>query len=134
MQPQVAMIACPMTEPRMDMWTSLSPRLGNGTSSFRFTSDFFAWWRMQFMVIKDFPYVGVDFRGSVDLVLPKGIQWDASGMKNQNLGPYIYVFCCTVRDLNHFVFIMQKEVHHIRWRFQHWGITKIHRYQSSMMS
>jgi hypothetical protein len=28
------------------------------------------------VVIEDFPYVGVDFRGSVDLVLPEGTQWD----------------------------------------------------------
>jgi hypothetical protein len=31
------------------------------------------------MVIEDFPYVGVEFRGSVDLFLPEEAQWDASG-------------------------------------------------------
>jgi hypothetical protein len=45
MQPQVAMIACPMTEPCTERWTNLSPRLGNESSAFRFTVDFFTWWR-----------------------------------------------------------------------------------------
>jgi hypothetical protein len=91
MQPQVALIAHPVTEPRMERWTSLSPRLGNEPSTFRFTVDFFAWWRRQLVVIEDFPYVGVDFRGSTDLVLPEGIQWDASGTK-LNLATYFCFF------------------------------------------
>jgi hypothetical protein len=75
------------------------------------------------VVIEDFPYVGVDFRGSADLVLPEGIQWDASSMKDHNLVTifffFLYVFGCTTRDLSHFVFIMQTEVHHVRQRCQH---------------
>jgi hypothetical protein len=92
MQPQVALIACPATEPHMERWTSLSPRLGNEPSAFRFTVDFFAWWRRQLVVIEDFPYVGVDFRGSADLVLPEGIQWDASGTKDHNLVTIFFLF------------------------------------------
>jgi hypothetical protein len=98
MQPQVALIACPATEPQMERWTSLSPRLGNEPSTFRFTTDFFTWWRRQLVVIEDFPYAGVDFRGSADLVLPEGIQWDVSGTK-LNLVMYfcfyiLYCFLC----------------------------------------
>jgi hypothetical protein len=81
----------------MERWTSLSPRLGNEPSAFRFTTDFFAWWRRQLVAIEDFPYAGVDFRGSVDLLLPEGIQWDALGMKdNHNLVTNIFVlfFIC----------------------------------------
>jgi hypothetical protein len=70
----------PANEPRMERWTSLSPRLGM-ESEFRFTGDFFTWLRCQLIVIKDFPYIGVDFRGSMDLVLPDGMDWDASGEK-----------------------------------------------------
>jgi hypothetical protein len=66
-------IAHPVAEPRMERWTSLSPRLVNEPLTFRFTADFFRWWMRWLVVIEDFPYVGVDFRGSVDLVLPKGI-------------------------------------------------------------
>jgi hypothetical protein len=90
------MIARPMTESRMERWTSISPRLGNEPSAFRFTADFFAWWR-HLVVIEDFPYAGVYFRDSVDLVLPEGIQWDASGMKdNHDLATNIFVlsFIC----------------------------------------
>jgi hypothetical protein len=54
MQPQVALIAHPTSEPRMERWTSLSPRLGNEPSTFHFTTDFFTWWRRQLMVIEDF--------------------------------------------------------------------------------
>jgi hypothetical protein len=64
----------------MERWTSLSPRLGSD-SEFKFTGDFFAWLRCQLIMIEDFPYAGVDFRGSMDLVLPEGEDWDASGEK-----------------------------------------------------
>jgi len=73
MKPQVELIACPTTEPWMERWTSLSPRLGNDPSTFRFTIYFFAWWRRQLVVIEYFPYAGVEFQGSADLVLPEGI-------------------------------------------------------------
>jgi hypothetical protein len=92
MQPHVAMIARPVTEPRMESWTSLSPRLGNEPSGFRFTIEFLAWWRMRLVVIEDFPYARVDFRGSADLVLPEGIQWDASGLKDHSIVT-IFLFC-----------------------------------------
>jgi len=45
------------------------------------------------VVIKDFPYVGVDFRGSENLVLPEGTQWDASSTKYHNLVT-IFSFIC----------------------------------------
>ena len=73
MQPKVSLISHPVTEPHMERWTSLSPGFGNDPSSFIFTVDLFAWWRRQLAVIEDFPYAGVDFKSSVDLVLPKGI-------------------------------------------------------------
>jgi hypothetical protein len=73
MQPQVALIVHPATKPRMERWNNLSPIFGNEPSAFRFIADFFSWWRTQLFVIKDSPYVGVDFRGSVDLVLLEGI-------------------------------------------------------------
>jgi hypothetical protein len=47
--------------------------LVNDPSAFRFTTDFFAWWRRKLVVIEDFLYAGVDFKGSADLVLPEGM-------------------------------------------------------------
>jgi hypothetical protein len=84
MQPQITLAVRPIGEPRMEHWTSLSPRLGTD-SEFKFTGDFFAWLRHQLIVIEDFPYTGVDFWGSMDLVLPDGMDWDASGMKPKTL-------------------------------------------------
>jgi hypothetical protein len=80
MQPQIALAVRPVGEPRMERWTSLSPRLGPD-SKFKFTSDFFTWLRCQLIVIEDFPYTGVDFQGNMELVLPEGEDWDASGKK-----------------------------------------------------
>jgi hypothetical protein len=72
----VALIAHPMTESNMELWMSLSPRLGNETSSFLFTTELFTWWRIQLVVIEDLLYVGFDFRGSAYLLIPKEAHWD----------------------------------------------------------
>jgi hypothetical protein len=80
MQPQIALAVQSVGEPRMERWIILSLRLGT-ESTFRFTGEFFAWLRCQFIVIEDLPYVRVDFRGSMDLVLPYGVDWDVSGEK-----------------------------------------------------
>jgi hypothetical protein len=80
MQPQIALVVRPVDEPRMERWTSLSPRLVS-ESEFHFTGDFFAWLRRQYLWIEDFPYAEVDFRGSMDLILPAGEDWDVSGKR-----------------------------------------------------
>jgi hypothetical protein len=72
MQPHISLIEHLVSEARMERWTSMSPRLGNEPSSFSFTDDFFAWWRRNIVMIEDYPYVGVEFIGSADLVLPEG--------------------------------------------------------------
>jgi hypothetical protein len=75
------------------------------------------------VVIEDFPYVGVEFRGSEYLVLLEGTQWDVSGTKDHNLVTIyiflLYVFGCMTRDLNHFFFIMQIESCRVQHRFDH---------------
>jgi hypothetical protein len=78
----------------MEWWRSLSPRFGNESPTFQFTADFSTWWRMHLVVIEDFSYVGVEFRGSGDLVLPEGTQCDASGMKDHNLLTIVLFFIC----------------------------------------
>ena len=80
MQPQIALAVRPVDGPRMERWTSLSTRLVS-ESEFRFTGDFFAWLRRQFLWIEDFPYANVDFRRSMDLILPEGEDWDESGKR-----------------------------------------------------
>jgi hypothetical protein len=101
MQPQIALVVRPVDEPRMERWTSLSPRLVS-ESEFRFTGDFFTWLRRQFLWIEDFPYADVDFRRSMDLILPEGEDWDESGKRPRRtlsssffvFGVYIYIFLC----------------------------------------
>jgi hypothetical protein len=78
----------------MERWVSLSPRLGNEPLTFRFTADLFAWWRRKLLVIEDFPYVGVDFRGSENLLLPEDTHWDPSSMKDHKLVMIFFVFIC----------------------------------------
>jgi hypothetical protein len=80
MQPQIALAVQPVDEPRMERWTSLSLRVVV-ESEFCFTGDFFAWLRRQYLWIEDFPYVEVDFYGSMDLILPAGEDWDESGKR-----------------------------------------------------
>jgi hypothetical protein len=84
MQPQIALAVRPVDEPRMERWTSLSPRLVS-ESEFRFTGDFFAWLRRQVLWIEDFPYADVDFRRSMDLILPEGEDWDESGKRPSHI-------------------------------------------------
>jgi hypothetical protein len=48
MQPQITLAVRPVDEPRMERWTSLSPRLV-AESEFCFTGDFFAWLRWQYL-------------------------------------------------------------------------------------
>ena len=67
----------------MERWMSLSLRLVV-ESEFCFTGDFFAWLRRQYLWIEDFPYAEVDFRGSMDLILLAGEDWDASGERLNN--------------------------------------------------
>jgi hypothetical protein len=93
MQPQVALIACPTTEPCMERWMSLSHRLGNETSTFYFTANLFAWWRRQLVVIKYFSCVGLECMGSTNLVLPQEAQWDASSTKDHNLVTIFFFIC-----------------------------------------
>jgi hypothetical protein len=92
MQPQIALAVRPVDEPRMERWTSLSPRLVS-ESEFHFTGDFFAWLRRQFLWIEDFPYVDVDFRGSMDLILPEGEDWDESGKRLSRILSPVYFLC-----------------------------------------
>jgi hypothetical protein len=83
MQPQIALAVRPVGEPRMEWWTSLSPRLV-AESEFHFTGDFFTWLRRQYLWIEDFPYAKVEFCRSMDLILPVGEDWDVSGERLSN--------------------------------------------------
>jgi hypothetical protein len=96
LQPQIMLPDHPIMEPRMEKWTSFSPRLGGGHARyFHFDEGFFSWWKKKIPMIEDFPYSSVDFRGSNDLVLPEGARWDVSGTHDLMLNFflfYIYIY------------------------------------------
>jgi hypothetical protein len=134
MQPQIALEVRPVDDPRMERWTSLSPRLLS-ESEFRFTGDFFAWLRRQFLWIEDFPYADVDFRGSMDLILSKGEDWDESGKRLSHiLSPvsfyvfdvYVFFFWVCKRVFNRcFSFNVQTREQSIQRIYQCQGVVAV---------
>ena len=57
-------------------------RLGGGEiPRTTFDDDFFSQWEQQIIVVDDYPYVGLDFRGDPDLALPPGTTWGDIGNK-----------------------------------------------------
>lgn len=70
------------TKPRMKRWTDLSARLGGGPHVFAFGVGFFHWWADQIIMVDNYPYAGMDFRGDNDLALPEGEMWG-----NIDIGP-----------------------------------------------
>ena len=44
-----------------------------------YNDDFFFWWGRQIISLDDYPYVGIDFRGDLDISLPLGAAYGAIG-------------------------------------------------------
>ena len=44
-----------------------------------YDDDFYFWWERQLPYLEQFPYVGMDFFGDADLVLPPGGAWGELG-------------------------------------------------------
>jgi hypothetical protein len=47
----------------------------------KYDDTFFNWLRPQMLMVDDYAYVGLDFRGYPDLVLPEGARWGELGKK-----------------------------------------------------
>ena len=58
-------------------------RLGGGRVANPYPTYFFPWWRRQIVAIDDYPYVGIDFRGDPDMVLPPGETYGDIGKESQ---------------------------------------------------
>ena len=67
-------------DPRMKWWCDLMARHVAGPI-IKYNDAFFDWLRPQILMIDDYAYVGLDFRGDPDLVLPEGSQWWNIGKK-----------------------------------------------------
>jgi len=67
-------------EPKLIRWVSVMARHPDEGATFvRFSDSYFHWLEDQVFAVQDFPYAGMDFRGSPDMVLPQGEQWDDRG-------------------------------------------------------
>ena len=64
----------------MGRWADMMKRLGGGeVPRNAFDNDFFTWWDQQIITVDDYPYVGLDFRGDLDLALPPNVAWGEIG-------------------------------------------------------
>jgi hypothetical protein len=70
---------------------------------FRYDDHFFDWFQGQVVMVEDYAYVGLDFRGDPDLVLPEDAQWGDIGKKYTNFLSF-RCFCIFI-ILNVFVFV-----------------------------
>jgi hypothetical protein len=48
----------------------------------KYNDVFFNWLRPRLLMVDDYAYVGLDFRGDPDLVLLEGFQWGNLGKKH----------------------------------------------------
>jgi hypothetical protein len=64
----------------MNRWVDLMAQHVTGPI-IKYNNDFFDWLRTQMLMVDDYAYVGLDFCGDLDLVLPKGSQWGDIGKK-----------------------------------------------------
>ena len=67
-------------QPRLSRWGDIFLRQGGGdVVHSMYDDDFYTWWERQVPVLEQFPYIGLDFRGDPDLVLPPGGAWGEMG-------------------------------------------------------
>jgi hypothetical protein len=67
-------------DPWMKIWVDLMARHG-GVPIVKYDEVFFQWLRNQLIMVEDYAYAGMDFRGDPDLALPEGSQWGDIGKK-----------------------------------------------------
>ena len=59
-------------DPAQRCWENVMHKLGGGRVANSYLVDFFPWWRRQIIAIDDYSYVGIDFHGDPDMLLPPG--------------------------------------------------------------
>jgi hypothetical protein len=80
LRPRVLLEVPGVREPRLRWWSQILVRHGGGEGGHYFTEEVTQIWRQMLQFILQFPYVGVDFRGEPDMVLPPGEVFDHRGM------------------------------------------------------
>jgi hypothetical protein len=67
-------------DPRMFRWCNLMAR-HVAEPIIKYNDSFFDWLRTQMLMVDDYAYVELDFRGDLDLALPEDAQWGDLGNK-----------------------------------------------------
>jgi hypothetical protein len=67
-------------DPKMLRWCQLMARHVAGPI-IKYDDTFFDWLQPQILMVDNYAYAGLDFRGDPDLVLPEDAQWGELGKK-----------------------------------------------------
>ena len=70
-------------DPAQWHWADAMHRMGGGGVANHYLAEFFLWWRRQIVAIDDYPYVGIDFRGDSDMLLPPGSTYGDIGNESR---------------------------------------------------
>jgi hypothetical protein len=76
----------------MVQWIEVIRGQGGGMVSTAYNYDFFFWWRWKIIALDDYPYVGINFQGDLDIPLPPGAAYGDIGNKFLNISFFLY-FC-----------------------------------------
>ena len=74
-------------DPRMLRWCQLMARHVVGPIV-RYDDTFFDWLQGQVLMVEDYAYAGLNFRGDPDLALPEDAQWGDIGKKYTNFSRF----------------------------------------------
>jgi hypothetical protein len=77
-------------DPTMSRWTDVMRWLGGGRVPTPYNDEFLFWWHRQVIVVDDYSYVRIDYRGDPDMSLPPSSTYGDIGRKSF----YIFHFFC----------------------------------------
>jgi len=80
--PRVDIVPNGPRDPTMARWTEVMRWLGGGRVPTPYNDEFYFWWCWQMIALDDYPYVGIDFKGDMDMQLPPGSSYGDIGMKH----------------------------------------------------
>ena len=72
LSPRVEIPPHGVQDPAQRRWENFMRRLGGGRVANPYPADFIPWWWRQIAAIDDYPYVGIDFCGDLDMPLSVG--------------------------------------------------------------
>ena len=79
LRPVVAVPPGGPLEPRMRRWEAVMPRGGGGMVGHYWNTTTEAWFEVNPQMFLSFPYVGMDFRGDLDIGLSPGFSYGPKG-------------------------------------------------------